>query len=164
MQTVQVLPEPLPQLRGREGHEVAHRAHAELQERLPHVGIDVQPLEGHPAGRRLLLAGTGEDHGRPPRLGDRVGPEAREPHHHGRHEGPLVQVAADAAGPGLQGRVDAVQPRGVEPEEPGHARRRLDLRRVAAQAGSVIRAISPCTDSPLTVPARSPRTSERAAA
>ena len=128
VETISFLAETLAQPARRQGQQRADGGDAELEQRIAKLGLDVQTVERHSAGRLSFFSGIAKDGD--PRLGfgDRIAAEAAETDGEIGIESLGCEILLYDAGPLFGRSIETLQAAAVQPKDAGLLRRRLDLR------------------------------------
>ena len=127
VQTMGLFAKALAQPARRQGQQRADGGDAELEQRIAKLGLDVQTVERHGAGRLLFLDCIAKDGDSRFRLGDRITAEAAETDGEIGVKTLSGEILLHGAGPLLGRSIEALQARTVQPKDAGLLRRRLDL-------------------------------------
>ena len=121
----------------RQSEKRLHRPDTELVQAVAQRRVDAQPTEPHPSRQHPFGSAIGDHRHRLAGRegpGDRLGAEPREPDRNRRPKAARLERRHDLPRPPAERRMEAGQPRGVQPEDPRLLAGRLDIGAEPVQA------------------------------
>ena len=133
VETMSFLAETLAQPARRQGQQRADGGDAELEQRIAKLGLDIQTVERHGAGRLPFFSGVAKDGDPRFGFGDRIAAEAAETDGEIGIESLGAEILLYDAGPLFGRSIETLQAAAVQPKDARLLRRRLDLGSKAQQ-------------------------------